>query len=335
MFSKKEYIDFLKNIKYPDCKIKELLIIKFNDSLNIYSSLESNQQVNTLLKIIKNINQIALRTNSFIIENRLLEILTKKDPYYDFYQDLKNKLKTFKTDDQLYDYIRKKRFYYKKINKNKDIIPRNLCDARKNSSQNLFYDLKNDLKNIETYLDIGAGDGAKTFYFGQELKLNKENIFGLDFVNFHSVDYLKKRNKNITFIDIKNPKEKYPIKNNSFDLISSFMVAHHIKDLHLYLNEINRILKKGKYFLLVEHNNFTSLDSMLADIEHSMYEIVYEKVPNYNFKKEEYTQYYDWITWSMIIEKYNFKLIRQGEIKSTVTSSLMPTSTCYMLFKKI
>jgi len=85
----------------------------------------------------------------------------------------------------------------------------------------------------------------------------------------------------------------------------------------------------------MEHNNFTMLDDMLADIEHSMYEMVEQEKPNYSFKKEEYTQYYDWITWSIIAQKYNLQFVKQGKMKSTITSSLMPTSTCYILFKKI
>ena len=335
MFTKEEYREFLKKIEYPECKSEEFLLIKFDKQLNVFANLESNQQVNTILKTIKNINQVALRTNSFVIENRLLEILTKKDPYYSFYEDLRNKLHTFKTDNQLYNYIRKNRFKHSKFNKNKNIIPRNLCDARKSLSESIFYDIKDELKTVKNYLDIGAGDGFKTYYLSEKLKLSKENTFGLDFVKFHSVDYLKKRNKNITFIDIEESGQKYPIKNSKFDLVSSFMVAHHVKNLNLYFQEIHRILKKNKYFLLVDHNNYTLMDDMLADIEHSMYEIVYEKEPNYDFKKNEYTQYYDWVTWSIIAEKNNFQFIKQGEIKSTVTSALMPTSSCYMLFKKL
>ena len=335
MFTKEEYLHFLDTIGYPKCKIEEFLIIKFNKKLNTFKPLESNQQINTILKTIKNINRVGSRTNSFVLENRLLEILTKKYPYYSFYSDIREKLDSFKNDDEVFKYIRKNRFYHKKINKHKHIIPPNLCDARKSLTENLFYEIKDHVKNIKNYLDIGAGDGAKTYYFSQQLGLEKENVFGLDFVTFHSVDYLENRTKNINFIDLKVDDKKYPIKSNSFDMVSAFMVAHHIKNLELFFLEINRILKKGKYFILMEHNNFTMLDDMLADIEHSMYEMVEQEKPNYSFKKEEYTQYYDWITWSIIAQKYNLQFVKQGKMKSTITSSLMPTSTCYILFKKI
>ena len=335
MFTEEEYKKFLESIEYPSCKIEELLYIKLDKKLNTRATLNSNKQISTLLETIKKINQVSSRTNSFNIENRLYEVLTKKDPYYSLYKELREKVATFKTDNQVYEYIRKVRFHHKKINKNNFVIPRNICDARKTFSESLYYDIKEDLKNVKNYIDIGAGDGAKTYYFGNLIGLGKEDIYGLDFTKFQSVEYLVKRNKNISFVNLKKDDLKYPIKNNSFDLVSSFMVAHHIEDLDLYFKEIHRILRKGKYFLLVEHNNFTGLDDMLADIEHSMYEIVYEQKPNYDFKKSEYTKYYDWITWSMIIEKFNFKLINQGEIKSTITSSAMATSTSYMLFKKV
>jgi len=117
-------------------------------------------------------------------------------------------------------------------------------DARKSLTENLFYEIKDHVKNIKNYLDIGAGDGAKTYYFSQQLGLEKENVFGLDFVTFHSVDYLENRTKNINFIDLKVDDKKYPIKSNSFDMVSAFMVAHHIKNLELFFLEINRILKK-------------------------------------------------------------------------------------------
>lgn len=334
MFKKEEYKKFLESIQYPNCRIEELLLIKFDKTLNTFKNLESNQQINTVLNIIKNVNRVAARTNSFVLEKRLLEILTKKYPYYSFYKDLRDKIYTFKNDDELYQYIRKNRFYHKKINKNKNILP-TICDARKSLSENLFYEIKDHIKNVNNYLDIGAGDGAKTFYFSKKLGLKKEDVFALDFISFHSVDYLKNRFKNINFIDLEFDQEKYPIKASSFDMVTAFMVAHHVKNLDLFFKEINRILKKGKYFILMEHNNFTRLDDMLADIEHSMYEIVEQEKANYDFKKKEYTQYYDWVTWSIIAQKYNLQFIKQGEIKSTITSSLMPTSSCYILFKKI
>jgi len=269
IFSKEDYISFLKSIDYPECKIEELIHIKFNKILNnCFQPLESNQQINTIMKTIKNINQVSSRTNSFTIENRLLEILTKRDPFYSLYKDIRGKLNTFKNDDELYDYIRKVRFYHKKINKDKSIIPNNICDARKVFAESLFYEIKSILGNkINNYFDIGTGDGAKTHYLGNLLNLEKSSVFGIDFTKFHSVNYLEKRNKNVTFIDIEDGEKEYPIKSNKFDLVSAFMVAHHVKNLELFFSEIHRILKKGKYFVLSDHNSFNDLDKMLCDSE--------------------------------------------------------------------
>jgi SAM-dependent methyltransferase len=336
--TKKNISDFLESINYPQCKIKEYMIIIDNDLP--YNNLESKEQIKTVFNIIKNINHLYARYASFNVESRLFDILTKRDPYYNFYLDIKNKIKMgYKDDNDIYNYVRNKRFDFKKYNKAKDNIPRDLCDARKLFSETLYYHFNNILpknKKITTYLDVGAGDGAKTYYLSKLLKLEKDNVIGLDYIKFHSADYLKMRFKDVSFANMENVSDEYPFKNNQFDLTSSFMVLHHVKDLDFTFREINRVTKLNKYFILVDHNNFTSIDYMLTDIEHAMYEIVYKKgKPNYNFSKGDYMKYYSWVEWSILLERYGFKLITHGDITNSITSNINATLPFYGIYMKV
>ena len=61
------------------------------------------------------------------------------------------------------------------------------------------------------------------------------------------------------------------------------MVLHHVENIDNLLREMNRIVKKGGFIYLVEHDTFTDIDKMLVDIEHALYETDQDQ-----FKKEYY-----------------------------------------------
>lgn len=341
IIDKDSYIGFLKNLNYPECKIKEIEKVKFESGLDgEYPKLDSNKQLKTIMQILKKINTLYYRVPSYSIKNRLVEILAKKDPFYESYTFLHKILDEEMDDLDFYKYIKKNLKKLKYSNKGKNILPVGFCDPRETFTQSVYYHLVDTyIKNIEinNYLDIGSGDGYKAYYLGKQFSLEKENIIGLDFTSYGSVDYLEKRNKNITFVNyVEKDNLKYPFKNNSFDLVSSFMVAHHIEDLDSFFKEINRIVKKDKYFLLADHNNVNMIDKMLTDIEHGMYETVYKKGDiNLEYLKNEYTRYYDWVEWSIILEKYGFKLITKSDYSNNLASTLTSTLTFFALYKKL
>ena len=336
-----EQIDKNVNGTYPKCKIKELLYIHGDNILRrCYTSLESKQQIRAIYDIIENTNYIYVRYPSYNLENRMLDTMCKKDPYFGLYRLIREKIYSgFKDDDEIYNFIRSIRHSFKnKKNKYKEILPKNICNQRLLFAQTLGYYLSNSIlkKNkILNYLDVGAGDGMKTNYFAKEIGLKEKDVYAIDFTNFHSSDYEKDRNKNINFYDIESSGEKYPFEDNSFYLTTAIMVLHHTENLEFTLSEINRVTKMGKYFVLVEHNNFTCVDNMIADIEHAMYEIVWSKKPNYNFRRTSYTRYYNWIEWDIIMTRFGFKWDSAGHIKYSVAPLEVSTSPFYAIYKKV
>lgn len=113
------------------------------------------------------------------------------------------------------------------------------------------------------------------------------------------------------------------------------MVLHHIKDLDFTFREIKRILKKGGYFLIKEHNAISKADCMLYDIEHAVYEIVDKKVPNYDFRKEEYSHYRSWVEWNIILKRYGFVEVKRGVISYSIFSQTIAGGYFFALYKKL
>ncbi len=53
-----------------------------------------------------------------------------------------------------------------------------------------------------------------------------------------------------------NPGEKIPVNDNEIDIVLSSQVLEHVEDVNQYMNECNRILKKGGYLLLSTHGTW-------------------------------------------------------------------------------
>lgn len=341
--TKKEMLEQIdKNVKgyYPECKVKELLLIMNNTVLKrCYKSLQSKQQIRALYDIMENINIIYAHYPSYNLENRLLDVLCKKDPYFSFYRLVREKIYSgFVNDDDIYNYLRTLRKNFTQQNKYKEIMPKHICNPRDLFIQTLSYQLfMKGIKTeeINTYLDVGAGDGMKTYFFAKHNNIDFDNVYALDYTNFHSSDYEKMRNKKINFSNLTSDDQKYPFEDNFFDLTTCFMVLHHAKNLELTLSEINRVTKKNKYFVITEHNNFTAVDRMLADIEHAMYEIVWAKRPNYNFRKNEFMNYYSWLEWDVLIARFGFEWIAGGNINKSVVGMEVSTLPFYAIYRKI
>jgi len=104
--------------------------------------------------------------------------------------------------------------------------------------------------NKSCILDIGTGVGSLAFEFAKRLTSSK--VYGLDI----SQDMLKeaerlttgKKPPNLEFI--LGDAYHLEFKDEFFDLVVSFGVLHHLKDLRLVFGEIKRVLKKeGSAFI--------------------------------------------------------------------------------------
>lgn len=100
----------------------------------------------------------------------------------------------------------------------------------------IFYHSKTINKKNIKILDIGAGETPYKQYF------NKCKYFSQDVINNpkKTIDYI---------CDSKN----IPVKDNSFDFILCTQVLEHVKEPHLVIKEMFRILKKGGKVFLTTH----------------------------------------------------------------------------------
>jgi ubiquinone/menaquinone biosynthesis C-methylase UbiE len=184
---------------------------------------------------------------------------------------------------------------------------------------------------INKYLDFGCGTGDKAYYLGHAIGLDKKNIYGVDIEEWSSY-YDKKRNPDITFNTYK-VNEPMPYEDNMFDIISSFMVLHHIKKLGFVLAEINRCLKKGGYLILREHDLYNNIDYMITDIEHNLYSTITLKGEE-DTKYDFYSRYFNWIELDVILDEYGFDYIQSNYDTANYKFDIGSTRFIYAIYKK-
>lgn len=101
-------------------------------------------------------------------------------------------------------------------------------------------------------LDFGCGEGNMEYHFKTIFPSSK--IVGID-TSPKAIEVADQ--KEIENVEYKNfDGANFPFENNSFDIVFTSMVFHHIKpDQHLrYIMEIHRVLKPGGRFYFFEHN---------------------------------------------------------------------------------
>ncbi len=113
---------------------------------------------------------------------------------------------------------------------------------------------KLDLNSIQNGLEIGCGNGSFTI----QLKNIISNIVGIDLSSI--MLNLCRKNSNLDLI--RSSVLKLPFRDNSFDLIFSANVLHHLKNPSRGLKEVSRVTKK--YYILIEPNRNNLLMAIFA-----------------------------------------------------------------------
>lgn len=180
------------------------------------------------------------------------------------------------------------------------------------------------------YLDIGGNDGSITAAIGKHIRLDKGRIFCADVDDWF--DNVFTRNKDVTHIRI-NKIGRLPFSDETFSLITAFQVFHHIEDIHDRLQELNRIIKKGGFLVIREHDNINECIQTMIDIEHSLYEVTLKEEPNTSFLDEYRAYYLTSQQWTILIESYGFRYI---EIDYNTDMRIKnSTRTYYAMYQKI
>jgi len=99
-------------------------------------------------------------------------------------------------------------------------------------------------------LDLGCGNGVST------ANIEGSVVVGMD-LSTNQMVRAKKRFKNTNYVV--GDATKIPFRDNTFDLVVSINLLHHIKDSGKVLKEIHRVLKKGGKSLTVDPNLYNPI----------------------------------------------------------------------------
>lgn len=318
----------IKNtIKYPICEIKDYIRLKNKINMSLYKNMSSNEQIKTIMKLSKKYKLKSYSDRLFILISRHISM----NKLYKLLNSNTNDNKIYKI---LSKYVRHKREKTLEIYLNPDLP----CDGYVRLAQKITYKINKHIIErdpnfkMKNYLDIGCGNCIKTKLIGDLLELKSNNIYGADIPKWSGYNQEQRKKLPINIIDIK-PNKKLPIKSNKFSLVSTLMVLHHVNNLKLMLTEINRILELNGYLIIKEHDCLTSIDYMLADVEHALYGIVINN--NDKFINDYYSEYYDWLEWDVIIHKFGFKKIHYELIYTPIDQYFQPTRGFISIYKKI
>jgi ubiquinone/menaquinone biosynthesis C-methylase UbiE len=255
-----------------NCQLKKYKIL--SKYLDFYKPPSSDTQIANIIKISKKTN--------FYYFSQLMDILLKKFSPKLFKKLIKKILsKPTPTDSEIYEFLRNEKNspqYYQFFKSTKHQNPCNRHELMaeiftKFMENKIKMKIKNYNKSSfqnQKYLDLGCGRCDFAPIFGKMLGINKDNIFGADIDDFAEQKNWK-RNKSLLHFTQLKADMPLPYADNSFELISCFMVMHHVKNLDFFIKEVQRILKPNGYFLVTEHNAQTGIEKMLIDIEHIMY----------------------------------------------------------------
>lgn len=167
----------------------------------------------------------------------------------------------------------------------------------------IFRELK--LRDVNSYLDVGSGDGSITLAIGE--LLNADRILACDVVKPESVP----RGIEFTLLNPKNP-YVLPYPNSSQDVITAFMSLHHIEGINMMLREIRRVLKDDGIFIIREHDSSPPELSLLLDVMHGFYAMVWSEKKEMKDFRTHYSHYYTQDEMKQLIVGMGFTNVYQG-----------------------
>ena len=150
------------------------------------------------------------------------------------------------------------------------------------------------IQTCNNYLDIGSGHGEITTGLGK--LFNAKTISGCDILPVTDPDF--------NFTLLTDP-HVLPYETSSSDLITTMMSLHHIKDLPKMLSEIHRVLRPDGKFLIREHDVNSQGESLLLDITHKFYALVW----SIQTENHWYSKYYSREDLNQCLIKAGFKTI--------------------------
>ncbi|MGM0567672.1 MAG: class I SAM-dependent methyltransferase [Elusimicrobiota bacterium] len=104
--------------------------------------------------------------------------------------------------------------------------------------------LRKNRKPLQTMIDVGCGYGGLTNYISDYLGVAK--TYGID-LDKEKIKVAETREIKTEQVNVES--EKFPFKDNSVDLVTTFGVFEHLRYYDNLMEESNRVLKKDGYLL--------------------------------------------------------------------------------------
>lgn len=203
---------------------------------------------------------------------------------------------------------------YISANKNNIHSPQTIFAVEKNMASNkrgmrmagtLYSFLKQiPFKQPINYLDMGSNMGTITVEFGKKLNLGPTNIHGIDVETFTSQKIVPIQGFTFNYYD----GVSIPYENDYFDIVTCTMVLHHIKNVDLVVDEINRVMKKNGILIIKEHDVECESIEWLVYLEHILYDVL-----DYGVKYDDFVKNYNQYTFNKnsltnLMNRHGFKL---------------------------
>ncbi|MEB9684728.1 SAM-dependent methyltransferase [Bacillus thuringiensis serovar pingluonsis] len=149
-------------------------------------------------------------------------------------------------------------------------------------------------------LDIGSGMGQFVMHCSQQ---GAKKVIGAD-ISKKMIEFSQKNNRDVNTEFICSAIEDLQFDNQSFDLVTSSLVLHYIKDFRGIASKIHKWLDTNGIFIFsIEHPIVTSTNSMQGWICNEQGQKVYWPVDNYS---EEGSRNQSWFIDGVI--KYHRKI---------------------------
>ena len=326
-----KFVKYISSYNKENSSVNSKNILSY-DNNSIYKKYYNYKPCYTL----RQINSLYDSNKKDLLFDILIKVLFGYIKDKDVLQYTKNELNSIITNN-IYDHQIYFKFNLLIKNKEQQIYDRSLSRIKDlNEFFNSKYIKNKEIKSSEyRYLDFGGGDGQLCSSISKLLNLKKENSICMDIASWYGHER-DNTYDNIRFEFI-NSNLINGIKNGELNLITCFMVLHHIKHYDSILNEFFRILKKDGILIIREHDCEDYLDNMLIDVEHSLFETTIERktdIENLKFLNSYEANYFTKKELNEIIIKKGFKDIT-SDINKNLYNIRGPTRYYYSIFVKI
>lgn len=156
-------------------------------------------------------------------------------------------------------------------------------------------------KNDKKILDIGSGSGEKTILIRKFLKFDLKNTFCLE---------MESKKNNMKVEDACNfsyyEGKKIPFEDNTFDVITIFLVIHYVKDLNKFIKEVKRVINKDGIIIIREHN----IESKEDELNIKLLQFIYNLMDKVEYKDIDKTKFYSSKQLIEKLEKNKFEFVK-------------------------